>query len=156
VARGPQEAPRSVTVPEGSRSVNLPDVPVPEVIAMIGQQAGLRVRLDAAATPRVSAQFTALPWEQGLRRLLRGASLSDALLYTHGAAATARLDEGRVCGEPRRADLAPEDDATMQAAAPAADRLLPSLQERPAARPPAEPDDATTAEPAADEDIPED
>jgi type II secretory pathway component GspD/PulD (secretin) len=146
----------SVTVQEGSLSVNLQDVPVQEVIAMIGQQAGLRVRIDAAATQRVSAQLTAMPWDQGLRRLLRGASLSDALLYTHGAAATASLDEGRVFGAPRRADRAPEHDAAMQAAAPAADRLLPSRQERPAARPPAEPDDATTAEPAADEDVPAD
>lgn len=156
VARGPLEAPMSVTVQEGSLSVNLQDVPVQQVIAMIGQQAGLRVRIDAAATQRVSAQFTAMALDQGLRRLLRGASLSYALLYTQGSAATARLDEVRVFGEPRREELAPEDDAAMKAAVPAADRLIPSLQERHAARQPAEPDEATTAEPAADEDVPAD
>jgi type II secretory pathway component GspD/PulD (secretin) len=156
VARGPLEAPMSVTVQEGSLSVNLQDVPVQEVIAMIGQQAGLRVRIDAAATQRVSAQFTAMALDQGLRRLLRGASLSYALLYTHGSAATASLEEVRVFGEPRREELAPEDYAAMKAAAPAADRLIPSLQERHAARQPAEPDEATTAEPAADEDVPAD
>jgi hypothetical protein len=156
VARGPLEAPMSVTVQEGSLSVNLQDVPVQEVIAMIGQQAGLRVRIDAAATQRVSAQFTAMALDQGLRRLLRGASLSYALLYTQGSAATASLDEVRVFGEPRREELAPEDYAAMKAAAPAADRLIPSLQERHAARQPTEPDEATTAEPAADEDVPAD
>jgi hypothetical protein len=153
VARGPLEAPMSVTVQEGSLSVNLQDVPVQQVIAMIGQQAGLRVRIDAAATQRVSAQFTAMALDQGLRRLLRGASLSYALLYTQGSAATASLDEVRVFGEPRREELAPEDYAAKKAAAPAADRLIPSLQERHAARQPAEPDEATTAEPAADEDV---
>jgi hypothetical protein len=156
VARGPLEAPMSVTVQEGSLSVNLQDVPVQEVIAMIGQQAGLRVRIDAAATQRVSAQFTAMALDQGLRRLLRGASLSYALLYTQGSAATASLDEVRVFGEPRREELAPEDYAAMKAAAPAADRLIPSLQERHAARQSAEPDEAITAEPAADEDVPAD
>jgi hypothetical protein len=156
VARGPLEAPMSVTVQAGSLSVNLQDVPVQEVIAMIGQQAGLRVRIDAAATQRVSAQFTAMALDQGLRRLLRGASLSYALLYTQGSAATASLDEVRVFGEPRREELAPEDYAAMKAAAPAADRLIPSLQERHAARQPAEPDEAITAEPAADEDVPAD
>jgi type II secretory pathway component GspD/PulD (secretin) len=156
VARGPLEAPMSVTVQEGSLSVNLQDVPVQEVIAMIGQQAGLRVRIDAAATQRVSAQFTAMALDQGLRRLLRGASLSYALLYTQGSAATASLEEVRVFGEPRREELAPEDYAAMKAAAPATDRLIPSLQERHAARQPAEPDEATTAEPAADEDVPAD
>jgi type II secretory pathway component GspD/PulD (secretin) len=156
VARGPLEAPMSVTVQEGSLSVNLQDVPVQEVIAMIGQQAGLRVRIDAAATQRVSAQFTAMALDQGLRRLLRGASLSYALLYTQGSAATASLEEVRVFGEPRREELAPEDYAAMKAAAPAADRLIPSLQERHAARQPAEPDEAITAEPAVDEDVPAD
>jgi hypothetical protein len=156
VARGPLEAPMFVTVQEGSLSVNLQDVPVQEVIAMIGQQAGLRVRIDAAATQRVSAQFTAMALDQGLRRLLRGASLSYALLYTQGSAATASLDEVRVFGEPRREELAPEDYAAMKAEAPAADRLIPSLQERHAARQPAEPDEAITAEPAADEDVPAD
>jgi hypothetical protein len=156
VAQGPLEAPMSVTVQEGSLSVNLQDVPVQEVIAMIGQQAGLRVRIDAAATQRVSAQFTAMALDQGLRRILRGASLSYALLYTQGSAATASLDEVRVFGEPRREELAPEDYAAMKAAAPAADRLIPSLQERHAARQPAEPDEAITAEPAADEDVPAD
>jgi hypothetical protein len=156
VARGPLEAPMSVTVQEGSLSVNLQDVPVQEVIAMIGQQAGLRVRIDAAATQRVSAQFTAMALDQGLRRILRGASLSYALLYTQGSAATASLDEVRVFGEPRREELAPEDYAAMKAAAPAADRLIPSLQERHAARQSAEPDEAITAEPAADEDVPAD
>jgi hypothetical protein len=156
VARGPLEAPMFVTVQEGSLSVNLQDVPVQEVIAMIGQQAGLRVRIDAAATQRVSAQFTAMALDQGLRRILRGASLSYALLYTQGSAATASLDEVRVFGEPRREELAPEDYAAMKAAAPAADRLIPSLQERHATRQPAEPDEAITAEPAADEDVPAD
>jgi len=60
-----------VTVSEGSLSVDLREAPVREVLTMIGRQAGLRVRIDAKATRMVSAQFTGMALDQGLRRLLR-------------------------------------------------------------------------------------
>jgi hypothetical protein len=109
--------------------VDLREASVREVLAAIGQQAGLRVRIDAAATRTVSAQFTALALDHGLRRLLRVASLSYALLYTRGPAATATLHEVRVFGEARREELANPDQASIQLAQRAVAQLIPAAQE---------------------------
>ncbi len=126
----PLGAQMHVTVDEGSLSVDLREASVREVLAAIGQQAGLRVRIDAAVTRTVSAQFTAMTLDQGLRRLLRVTSLSYALLYTRGPAATAILHEVRVFGEARREGLANHDQASIQLAQRAAARLTPSPRER--------------------------
>jgi hypothetical protein len=151
-----------VTVKEGSLSVYLREAPVQEVLAMIGQQAGLHVRSDAAATHLVSAEFTTMALDQGLRRLLRGASLSYALRYTRGPAETAVLHEVRVFDETRREELADQGQVSIQRAERAPARLTPSAQEQRADLPPAEPEPEVDAvaepestEPAADADIPE-
>jgi type II secretory pathway component GspD/PulD (secretin) len=90
----------SVAVHQGQLSVNLREVPVQEVLAAIGQQAGLRVAIDASAHGTVTAQFTDMALDQGLRRLLRAASLNYSLLYARGgSAATDILQEVRVFGE---------------------------------------------------------
>jgi hypothetical protein len=152
-----------VTVDEGSLSVDLREAPVREVLAMIGQLAGICVRIDAAATRTVSAQFTAMTLDHGLRRLLRVASLSYAFLYTRGPAATAILDEVRVFGEARREELANHDMASIQLAQRTAAQLTPPPREERAEEQPAEPEPEVDAaaepestEPAADEDVPED
>jgi hypothetical protein len=163
VSLKPQGAQMHVTVNEGSLSVDLREAPVREVLAMIGQQAGLHVRIDAATTPSVSAQFTAMALDQGLRRLLRGTSLSYALLYTRGPAATAILHEVRVFGEARGEGPANNDRAPVELAQRMASRLTPSPQEAPAEPQPAdlEPEVDTavepeSTEPAEDADVPED
>jgi type II secretory pathway component GspD/PulD (secretin) len=97
----PSGAGMPVAVYEGQLSVDVREVPVREVLAVIGQQAGLRVHVDAAATRTVTAQFTDMALDQGLRRLLRAASLSHTLLYTRGPAGTVNLQEVRVFGEAR-------------------------------------------------------
>jgi len=147
-----------VTVDEGSLSVDLREAPVREVLAMIGQQAGLRVRIDAAATRMVSAQFTAMALDQGLRRLLRVASLSYALLYTRGPTATAILHEVRVFGEARREGLVNHDQASIQLAQRAAAQLTPPPREERAEPQPTEPEQEADAlaEPEPEADAPED
>jgi hypothetical protein len=154
----PLGAQMHVTVNEGYLSVDLREASVREVLAAIGQQAGLRVRIDAAATRTVSAQFTAMALDQGLRRLLRGASLSYALLYTRGPAATAILDEVRVFGEARREELANHDMASVQLAQRTAAPLIPASQEERAEPQPTEPEPEADAlaEPEPEADAPED
>jgi len=136
----PRGAQMHVTVDGGSLSVDLREAPVREVLATIGQQVGLRVRIDAAATRRVSAQFTAMALDQGLRRLLRMASLNYALLYTRGPAATAILHEVRVFGEERREEPANHDQAPIQPAQHAAAQLSLPAQEEHAEPQPTEPE----------------
>jgi hypothetical protein len=147
-----------VTINQGFLSVDLREASVREVLAAIGQQAGLRVRIDAAVTRTVSAQFTAMALDEGLRRLLRGASLSSAFLYTHGPAATAILHEVRVFGDARREELADEDQVPIQLAQHTAARMsLPPHEER-AEPQPTEPEQEadTVVEPEPEADAPED
>jgi hypothetical protein len=90
-----------VAVRDGQLSVDLREAQMRDVLAAIGRQAGLRVRVDAAANRTVNAQFTDMELDQGLRRLLRVASLSYSLLYAPSPAATVILQEVRVFGEER-------------------------------------------------------
>jgi type II secretory pathway component GspD/PulD (secretin) len=103
-----------VTVHEGQLSVDLREASVREVLAAIGQQAGLRVHVNAAANRTVNAQFTNVALDQGLRRLLRAASLSYTLLYARGPAATDILQEVRVFGEARGEPPTSHDRARLE------------------------------------------
>lgn len=154
----PLGAQMHVTVNEGYLSVDLREASVREVLAAIGQQAGLRVRIDAAVTRTVSAQFTAMALDQGLRRLLQATSISYALLYTRGPAATAILHEVRVFGEARRDGLANHDQAPIQLAQRAAAQLTPPPREERAEPQPTEPEQEADAlaEPEPEADVPED
>jgi hypothetical protein len=102
-----------VAVHEGELSVDLRAAQMREVLAVIGQQAGLRIRVDAAADGVVDAQFTGMALDQGLRRLLRAASLSYTLLYTRGPAESIILQEVRVFGEARGEATASHDRARI-------------------------------------------
>jgi hypothetical protein len=103
-----------VEVHEGQLSVDLREAPVQEGLAAIGRQAGLRVSVEAAANRTVSAQFTNVALDQGLRRLLRAASLSYTLLYARGPATTDILQEVRVFGEARGAAPTNHDRALLE------------------------------------------
>ena len=154
----PLGAQMHVTVDEGSLSVDLREAPVREVLAMIGQQAGLHVHIDAAVTRTVSAQFREMALDQGLRRLLQATSISYALLYTRGPAATAILHEVRVFGEERREELTNHDQAPIQLAQHAAAQLTLPPQEERAEPQPTEPEQEADAlaEPEPEADSPED
>jgi hypothetical protein len=100
-----------VVVQEGRLSVDVQQEDLGEVLAQIGQKAGIRMSSGPSSGKRVSARFAGVELEEGLRRLLRLASLSHSFLYTTGLAGTVAITEVRVLGEgkdppPRPASVA--------------------------------------------------
>ena len=151
------DARMQVAVHEGQLSMDVREAQVRDVLAAIGRQAGLRVRIDASATRTVNAQFTAMALDQGLRRLLRAASLSYSLLYARGPAATDVLQEVRVFSEVRGGEPAGDDGSPAQTAQREAALRTPPLREEPAEPEPAALEaDLEPAEPEPDADVPED
>src|SRR5918911_3859303 len=71
-----------VTVRHGQLSVDLREAELREVFAEIGRQAGIRMALGPSAGERISAQFSGVELEAGIRRLLRLASLNYVILYS--------------------------------------------------------------------------
>jgi type II secretory pathway component GspD/PulD (secretin) len=136
-----------VAVHEGELSVDLRAAQIREVLAVIGQQTGLRVYIDAAANGMVNAQFTGMALDQGLRRLLRAASLSYTLLYTQGPAEVVTLQEVRVFGE-TRAETGPSDDRARRGRGQRAAALVTALPQGESAEPePSEPVEDMEPEP---------
>jgi hypothetical protein len=86
-------------VQEGRLSVDLREADLGEVLARIGRQAGIRIAPGPSAGKRVSARLTGVPLEDGLRQLLRSASLSHLFLYAQGLTGAATIAEVRVFGE---------------------------------------------------------
>jgi hypothetical protein len=80
------EPQQDITVQQGQLSVNLRAAEVWDVLTVIGQQAGITILGDPRPKARVSTQFTGMPLDEGLRRLLRLASLSSTMLYAHAPA----------------------------------------------------------------------
>jgi hypothetical protein len=87
-----------LTVHQGRLSVDLRDAEVGEVLARLVQDAGVRITGSPTSGERVSAQFTDVELEVGLRRLLRLASLSPAIRYTQGSTGAMGVYEVRVFG----------------------------------------------------------
>jgi len=77
------ESQLDITVHEGQLSVDLQDADVDDVLAAIGRQAGMTILGHPRPATRVSAQFTGILLDEGVRRLLRLASLSSTMVYTH-------------------------------------------------------------------------
>jgi type II secretory pathway component GspD/PulD (secretin) len=136
-----------VVVHEGQLSVDLREAPVREVLAAIGKQAGLRVLVDASVHRTISAQFTDMALEQGLRRLLRVASLSYTLRYTWDPAATLVLEEVRVFGEAQGSASTNHNRAPMARTRRAA-ALLPSLPQEDRTEPDQDAEPEPEVEPA--------
>lgn len=88
-----------VAVHQGRLSVDLEGADVGEVLALIGQQAAVPVISGAGSGKQISIQFTDVELEQGLRRLLRSASLSHAILFAQGPAGALLMKEVRVFWE---------------------------------------------------------
>jgi hypothetical protein len=88
-----------VVVQEGQLSVDLQEADLGEVLAQIGRQAGIRMSSGPSSGKRISARFAGVELEEGLRRLLRLASLSHSVLYATGPAGTVAMTEVRVLGE---------------------------------------------------------
>lgn len=91
-----------IAVHHGRLPVHLWDVDVGEVLARIGQQAGIRILGDLSSERRLSAQFEDLELEAGLRRLLRLASLNHLMLHAPGPVGGVGLREVRVLRDPEQ------------------------------------------------------
>jgi hypothetical protein len=68
----PRLTPRpQVAVHQGRLSVNLWEGDIREVLVQIQQQSGIPISVSPGPEPKVSAQFTDVALDQGLRRLLQ-------------------------------------------------------------------------------------
>jgi hypothetical protein len=85
------EAQRDITVHQGRLSVHLIDADVRDVLTAIAQQAGITIHADLRAGIRVSTHFSGMVLDEGLRHLLRRASLSSTMVYTRGPARAVML-----------------------------------------------------------------
>ena len=88
-----------VVVQEGRLSVDVQEADLGEVLAQIGRQAHIRISPGPSAGKKVSARFSGIELEDGLRRLLRLASLSHIFLYANGPGGRVTISEVRVLGE---------------------------------------------------------
>jgi hypothetical protein len=88
-----------ITVEKGRLSVDLRQADLQAVLTQIGEQAGITIVMDPKVHRTISAEFTKVELEAGIRRLLRGASLSHTILYTRELAGTVAIREVRVLGE---------------------------------------------------------
>jgi hypothetical protein len=88
-----------VMVQAGRLSVDVQEADLAEVLAQIGRQASIRIAPGPSAGKRVSARFAGVELEEGLRRLLRLASLSHIFLYAQGRGGTVTISEVRVLAE---------------------------------------------------------
>ncbi len=97
----PAENQLAVHVEEGLLTVALRHVPLDQVLAAVARASGVAVSLDVPAPEPVTVTFTALPLDEGLRRILRTRSF--ILVFAddpqdHGTQRTPRLTRLRVLG----------------------------------------------------------
>jgi type II secretory pathway component GspD/PulD (secretin) len=144
----PSGAGMHVAVHEGEISVDLRAAQIREVLTVIGQQAGLRLYFDEAASGLVDAQFSGIALDQGLRRLLRAASLSHTFLYARGPADKVILQEVRVFGA-ARGEPAPNHDRARLGRNERAAALVTAIPQEESAEPePPELEEETEPDPA--------
>ena len=89
----------SVVVQQGRLSVDLQAADLAQVLAHIGRQANIRMIPGPSSGKRVSARFEGVKLEEGIRRLLRLASLNHSFLYARGSTGAVAIAEVRVLGE---------------------------------------------------------
>jgi type II secretory pathway component GspD/PulD (secretin) len=93
----PRLMPRSqVAVHQGRLSVNLWETDIREVLVEIQYQSGIPISVSPGPEHKVSAQFTDVALDQGLRRLLQLASQSYAMRYALGPPGEVILQEVQV------------------------------------------------------------
>jgi len=100
-----------MTIHQGLLTVNVRDVPLTDLLRVIGKQAALRVTIYGALNTSVTDSFADVPLDHGIKRLVRGEGL--ILIYTASAEApgTSVLTEVWVY------QIAPADRAQIRAAA---------------------------------------
>jgi len=100
----------SVTVQQDQLSVDARGADVGELLAQIGQQAHIRMRVTPSARRPISAQWAGIALDEGLRRLCRLAALSHAILYARGPGGKVVITEVRVFGEQLGGAASPAQD----------------------------------------------
>jgi hypothetical protein len=127
-----------VVVQQGQLSVDLWEADVEEVLAQIGQQAGIRIIVSPSAEEKISVQFTGVTLEQGLRRVLQRASRSYAMRYATDLAGGVAVREVRVFGKADEGGPAPvvAERAAEEPTAEAGQRFVEALMQYHAAAPP--------------------
>ena len=124
----------SVTVRQGQLAADVRGADVGELLAQIGQQAGIRMLVAPSASRQISAQFAGIELDEALRRLFRLASLNHTILYAREPGGTVAIKEVRVFGEETggasvpplagvraRHEPTPADSSQHSAATPAQD-----------------------------------
>jgi len=132
-------APRlHVVVQQGQLSVDLWEAAVEEVLARIGQEAGIPIIVSPSTGEKISVQFTGVPLEQGLRRVLQRASRSYAIRYAPDPAGGVAMREVRVFGKTHEGVPVPvvAGRAMEEPAAEAGQRFVEALMQPQAAAPP--------------------
>ena len=125
-----------ISAQDGQLSVDVHQAEIGAVLAQIGAQAGVRIVLAPPAARQVSAQFSGVELDAGLRHLLRLASLSYLIRYGPGPTGAPVVQEVRVYGgEVQAGDLAAAalDPAAPEAPGSALDAPARTLREQIAA-----------------------
>jgi hypothetical protein len=91
-----------IAVQEGRLSVDLREADIGEVLVRIGQEIGIPILFAPSSGKRIGAYFANVDLDEGLRRLLRLASLSHIILYTRRPSGAVGIKEVRVFGEERQ------------------------------------------------------
>lgn len=81
----------NVAIQQGLLTVDLQNVPLADVLRLIGKRAGLQVTMSVKVGARVTDAFTGVPLDQGLMRLLRGYSTVLIYVPAQGGAAESVL-----------------------------------------------------------------
>jgi hypothetical protein len=122
-----------ITAQHGRLSVDAHQADIRAVLAQIGTQAGVRIVWAQPVAREVSAQFSRVELDAGLRHLLRLAALSYLMLYSQDPTGAPVVHEVRVyggeAGAGERAAAAPAPEAT-DAPGPAHDHPFRQLRER--------------------------
>jgi hypothetical protein len=135
--KGP--APRlHVAVQQGQLSVDLWEVNVEEVLAQIGQKAGIPIIVSPSVEETISVQFMGVALEQGIRRVLERASRSYVILYTPDPAGGMTMREVRVFGKAHEGGPGPvtAERAAEEPMAEAGQRFVEALMQHQATAPP--------------------
>jgi hypothetical protein len=108
-----------VAAHDGQLSVDVHQAEIGAVLAQIGAQAGVRIVWAQPAARQVSAQFSGVELDAGLRHLLRLAALSYVMRYGQGPTGAPVVQEVRVYGgEARAGELAAAEPAPEAPDAP--------------------------------------
>jgi hypothetical protein len=81
VGRGEEAQRLAITAQQGRLSVDLKDAEISAILAQIGKEADITIVFESAPRKRVSARFSDIELEIGLRRLLGLAALNYIIVY---------------------------------------------------------------------------